>query len=63
MAAKEKLAKGKIQLYCYIKEANKKMLSQKAAEFGMSQSKVLDLILDKTREKGSDFKITHLVKV
>ena len=63
MAAKENLPKGKTQLYCYVKEENKKFLRNKSKEFLISESKILDAILDKVRENGSSFKISQLVKL
>lgn len=63
MAAKVNIPKGKTQLYCYVKQENKKFLSSKAKEFLISESKILDAILDKVRENGASFKISQLVKL
>lgn len=63
MAAKVNIPKGKTQLYCYVKEENKKFLRNKAKEFLISESKILDAILDKVRENGTSFKISQLVKL
>ena len=63
MAAKVNIPKGKTQLYCYVKEENKKFLRNKAKEFLISESKILDAILDKVRENGASFKISQLVKL
>jgi hypothetical protein len=63
MAANINLPKGKTQLYCYIKIENKKMIARKAKEFGISESKLLDLLLDRVRAKKDDLKLTQLVIV
>jgi hypothetical protein len=62
MANSEKIPKGKIQLYCYVKIENKDLLKKKAEEFDMSESRVLDLVLDVLRRKPSNFTLHELVK-
>lgn len=61
MANLKRIPKGKIQLYAYVKKENKALIRNKAKEYGLSESKLLDLILDKART--NKLELTSTVKL
>ena len=52
MARSDKVPAGKVRVYYYVKKSTKQFLELKSKLAGLSESKILDLIVDRVKTRG-----------